>query len=65
MISEELVGLFVIGTLRSGVEFLGVVESLDKEYLYLNHKGAKKFVLISEIAEMKAEAYRGEGAEQW
>lgn len=57
--NEDLIGLFVIGTLKSGAEFLGVVESSDKTYLYLNYKGAKKFVLISEIAEMKADIFRG------
>jgi hypothetical protein len=60
MDTKELVGLFVIGTLKSGVQFLGVVERTDDQYLYLDYKNSKKFVLISEIAEMKSEPYKDE-----
>lgn len=58
MKNEELIGMFVVGSVRSGAPFLGVVTGADDRYLYLNHKGAKKFVTISDISEMKAEAVR-------
>jgi hypothetical protein len=57
---NELKGLFVLGTLRSGAQFLGVVEAVDETYLHLDLKGVKKFVRIDEIAEMKAEPVREE-----
>jgi len=58
MKTEELIGLFVIGSLKTDRPFLGVVTGVDDEFIYLFHKGAKKFISIAEIAEMKAEEPR-------
>jgi len=55
---KELIGMFVVGTVKSGTPFLGIVTGADSTYLYLKYKGAKKFITISEISEMKAEPVR-------
>ena len=55
MKTEELIGKFVVGTVRSGTRFQGVVTGVDSTYLYLNYKGAKKFITISDIFLMHSE----------
>lgn len=58
MDTNELIGLFLIGTLKtSGATFMGVCDEVDDKFIYMTFKGAKKWVLISEIAELKAEEY--------
>ena len=36
MKTEELIGKFVVGTVKSGTSFQGVVTGVDSTYLYLN-----------------------------
>lgn len=58
MKTDDLIGLFVIGTTKQGAQFLGLVERVEGEYLYLKQKDATKIVAISEIAELKAEKFK-------
>lgn len=55
MEAEKLMGLFVLGTTRGGGKFLGIVTGYDDTFIYMEHRGSKKLVMISEIIEMKAE----------
>jgi hypothetical protein len=63
MKTEELVGLFVTGSLKNGSTFFGEVLETDAEYLYISGEPANppkrtKIVRISEIAEIVSEPMR-------
>lgn len=57
METKELKGLFLMGSLRNGATFLGICDDIDSTRLYLSFKGSKKWVLLSEVVELKAEEY--------
>ena len=57
MNTDKLVGLFVNGSVKTGPRFYGLVYDVDTDYIYLKYKGLRKIIAISEISEMRAEAF--------